>query len=75
MKQPSVSTACDLLPEMVDDAMGQLASLGRTCVLPWPKPGAWRNCYAVRVAPGAGDARGVGVAGGTREPERGRLLV
>ncbi len=29
MKPPSVSTACDLLPEMVDDAMGQLASLGR----------------------------------------------
>ncbi len=26
MKQPSVSTDCHLLPEMVDDAMGQLAS-------------------------------------------------
>ena len=28
MKQPSVSTDCQLLPEMVDDAMGQLASQG-----------------------------------------------
>ena len=26
MKQPSISTDCLLLPEMVDDAMGQLAS-------------------------------------------------
>jgi hypothetical protein len=28
MKQPSASTDCHLLPEMVDDAMGQLASQG-----------------------------------------------
>ncbi len=28
MKQPSVSADCHLLPEMVDDAMGQLASQG-----------------------------------------------
>jgi tetratricopeptide (TPR) repeat protein len=28
MKQPSVGTDCHLLPEMVDDAMGQLASQG-----------------------------------------------
>ncbi len=28
MKQPSVSTDCHLLPELVDDAMGQLASQG-----------------------------------------------
>ena len=43
MKQPSVSTDCHLLPEMVDDAMGQLAARGGTCVPPWPRPGAWRS--------------------------------